>query len=157
MRKVHCTPAVIGLAVCMASLAGGARAGEQVYAVRQNHSGFALPGVVSPNGYDEVRAADGTTCHSSISSGGSYFDTGVISDSLNAADKSLSAYGRLVIPLGERPKRLNCDRLYQLELRRLQLEVKLLEQGLDPRMIGHQLADRADWSERGGWTDAGQR
>lgn len=157
MRKVHCTQAVIGMALCVAFPADEARAGEQAYAVRQSHSGFTLPGVATPNGYDEIRAADGTTCHSSMSSGGSYFDTGVISDSLTAADKSLSAYGRLVIPLGERPKRLNCDRLYQLELRRLQLEVKLLEQGLDPRMRSQSSADRADWSEKGGWTDAGQK
>ena len=43
----------------------------------------------------------------------------------------IGVYARIVIPLGKRPKqRIDCNRLYDLELRRKQLEVMKLEQEL---------------------------
>jgi hypothetical protein len=41
------------------------------------------------------------------------------------------AYARVVIPLGEQPERIDCARLYELELRRLQAEIELLRLGLE--------------------------
>ncbi|EKF20950.1 hypothetical protein [Nitratireductor pacificus] len=127
---------------------------ENQYIINQNQTGLTLPGVAMPNGFDEVRAADGTTCRSSMAGSGAYLDSGVIGGGLNGSSNSVSAYGRLVMPLGEKPPRLNCDRLYQLELRRLELEVRLLQQGLDPRAttIG---VDARTASE--GWTNEGRK
>ena len=43
----------------------------------------------------------------------------------------IGVYARIVIPLGKRPKqRIDCNRLYDLELRRKQFEVMKLEQEL---------------------------
>lgn len=45
---------------------------------------------------------------------------------------SVGVYSRIVIPLGKQPKsRVDCNRLYELELRKKQLEVLKLEQELN--------------------------
>ncbi len=93
-----------------------------------NQTGFTLPGVSLPQGQDEVRAADGTTCRSSISGSGAYLDVGVVGGP-SASDR-MSTYGRVVIPLGKRPTRLDCSRLYALEVERLQMEIRLLKMGI---------------------------
>lgn len=36
----------------------------------------------------------------------------------------------MVVPIGRTPKRVDCSRLYELEVERLQLELKLLKMGL---------------------------
>jgi hypothetical protein len=59
-------------------------------------------------GGDEVRARDGTTCKQ-----GTYNGT---------------LYARIVIPFGKTPDRLDCTRLYSLEIERLQLEIDKLKQ-----------------------------
>jgi hypothetical protein len=41
--------------------------------------------------------------------------------------RDVGVYGRIVIPIGAPKKRLNCDALYQLELRKKRLEVEKLE------------------------------
>lgn len=98
----------------------------------QNSNAFTLPGVQLPQGHDEVRAADGTTCRSAISGDGAYLDVGVIGNPEQAsADSSISAYTRVVIPLGEKRNRIDCSKLYNLEVRRLEIELKLMELGLN--------------------------
>lgn len=42
--------------------------------------------------------------------------------------RDVGVYGRIVIPLGAPKERLNCNTLYQLELRKKRLEVEKLEQ-----------------------------
>lgn len=99
--------------------------------INQSISGFNLPGVQLPQGHDEVRAADGTTCRSAVSGSGAYMDVGIIGNpESSSADASYSAYTRVVIPLGKRPQRLNCARLYNLEVQRLEMELKLMQMGL---------------------------
>ena len=44
----------------------------------------------------------------------------------------MAAYGRVVIPLGSRPKRLDCSKLYNLEVERLQIELDLMKMGVGP-------------------------
>ena len=106
-----------------------ALAGAQT--ITQNTSaGFSLPGVSLPTGHDEVRAADGTTCRSAVSGGGAYLDVGIIGNPDSATANDLSHYGRLVIPLGRQSKRLDCSRLYDLEVQRLQMELRLMQMGL---------------------------
>lgn len=131
-----------------------ASAEDRVYVVNQNQTGMNLPGVAIPHGYDEVRAADGTTCRSALGGSGAYFDSGIIGSDLNGGRDSFSAYGRLVVPLGRSPARLDCQQLYQLELERLRLEVQLLKRGLDPRLSSS--VSGADWVSDGGWTREAQ-
>ncbi|MEQ9248583.1 MAG: hypothetical protein RLO21_21605 [Nitratireductor sp.] len=121
------------------------------YVINQNQTGVTLPGVVMPNGFDEIRAADGTTCRASMANSGAYLDSGVIGDN---SSQRISAYGRLVVPLGRKPTRLDCDKLYQLELKRLELEVELMRQGLDPRMRSN---PEGNWASDASWTNKGRQ
>ncbi|MCT7375257.1 hypothetical protein [Chelativorans salis] len=130
---------------------GAALADSGQYIINQNQTGLNLPGVTMPNGFDEIRAADGTTCRSSMGGRGAYLDSGVVGGGLNNNSSTLSAYGRVVVPMGKGPPRLDCDRLYQLELQRLELEVELLKRGLDPRMSAPTTND-AEWASDDGWT-----
>ncbi|WP_244631242.1 hypothetical protein [Aureimonas sp. ME7] len=102
---------------------------EDIYYLNQSQSGFNLPGVSLPQGQDEVRAADGTTCRSAVGGNGAYLDVGAINGS-SRRDGEIATYGRVVIPLGRGGKRLNCAELYELEVARLRAELKLLQMGL---------------------------
>jgi len=97
--------------------------------ISQDISGFSLPGVQLPQGADEVRAADGTTCRSAVSGNGAYLDVGLMGKP-GAASKDVSAYGRVVVPLGAKGKRLDCTKLYDLEVERLRMELELTKMGL---------------------------
>lgn len=146
--------AAIAAVIVAAFPEGGTARADDHYAINQNQTGINLPGLISPNGYDEVRAADGTTCRSSLGNAGAYLDSGVVGGGLNSGVQTLSAYGRLVVPLGRRVSRLDCERLYQLELRRLQLEVQLMERGLG---AGTTAVQGGDWSKGDRWTNKHRR
>ena len=123
-----CRVAAIGAALLVLSNIG---ASAQTSIVNQNISGFNLPGVTLSQGSDEVRAADGTTCRSAVGGSGAYLDVGVIGNpEQDAAAASMSAYGRVVVPLGKQPRRLDCSRLYDLEVQRLEMELRLTQMGL---------------------------
>lgn len=92
------------------------------------NAGFSLPGVTLPSGTDEVRAADGTSCRSAVGGNGAYLDVGVIGKQSSSNDNAY--YGRVVVPLGRAPKRLNCSSLYELEIERLKLELELAKAGM---------------------------
>ncbi|MGO4559286.1 hypothetical protein [Rhizobiales bacterium 3FA27D7] len=131
MRKISWTKALL-TTLLVTGTSGWQAHAEDVYKLVQNQNGFDLPGVTLPQGQDEVRAADGTTCSSSISGSGAYLDMGVIRNSAAVTTQDMAAYGRVVIPLGSRPKRLDCSRLYNLEVERLQIELDLMKMGVGP-------------------------
>ena len=94
-----------------------------------------------PGGDDSIDTADGTRCRQSMSNNGAYVDMGVIGTAtrqprqpsvaslLERQGDSAVAYARITIPIGTRPGRLDCSRLYELELQRLRREVELLRMG----------------------------
>ena len=130
MRKVLWTSQILTLALAAAVTSTvPTQAQDQIYNLNQNENGFNLPGVTLPQGQDEVHASDGTTCRSAVSGSGAYMDLGVIRGN-NQTDNGVATYGRVVIPIGRTPTRLDCSRLYELEVQRLQLELKLLKMGL---------------------------
>lgn len=130
MRKISRLAPVIAGAMGLCVAVSGAQA-QTTSIINQDVTGFNLPGVQLPQGHDEVRAADGTTCRSAVAGAGAYLDTGVIGNPSNATGaNSVSAYGRVVIPLGRKPARLDCARLYELEVQRLQMELRLMQMGL---------------------------
>ena len=131
MRKISWTKALL-TTLLVTGTSGWQAHAEDVYKLVQNQNGFDLPGVTLPQGQDEVRAADGTTCSSSISGSGAYLDMGVIRNSAAVTTQDMAAYGRVVIPQGSRPKRLDCSRLYNLEVERLQIELDLMKMGVGP-------------------------
>ncbi len=76
-------------------------------------------------------------CSQSINSSGGYLDFGVAGGDLNryatpGADAGQSAigYARIIVPIGPAPKRLDCARLYDLEIARLKAEIEMLKIGL---------------------------
>ena len=120
--------------MALAALAfSGVKANAQDTTINQNISGFNLPGVTLPQGHDEVRAADGTTCRTAVGGNGAYMDLGVIGnpEQTTTGESSFSAYGRIVVPLGANRKRVDCTRLYDLEVARLEMELKLMQMGLN--------------------------
>lgn len=118
--------------------------------------GLHLPSINIPHGADEVRAADGTTCRSSMASNDGYLDMGAIGGQDPARDQTnASVYGRLVVPLGHKPRRLDCTTLYRLEVQRLENEIEMTRIGannvraMDPNSSATQ---NQNWSQEG-WYD----
>ena len=120
----------------------------------QNYSQFGLnlPQIAVPYGQDEVRAMDGTYCRSSVSNGGDYMDMGVVGSGGNEdAPGAGAVYGRVIVPLGRKPGRIDCTALYDLEIQRLRLELQLTKMGLSNT---GRPAPNADWQS--GWTNEGR-
>lgn len=96
------------------------------------------PAPIGPGGEDSITTSQGVTCSQSINSSSGYLDFGVAAGgglsvgtaSLNAQPTTLG-YARIVIPLGTPPGRLDCSRLYEMEIERLQREIELLSIGLE--------------------------
>ena len=126
MRKVPGLAALALLACCSTAAA-------EDYSNRSSHTGFNLPGVQSPTGYDEVRASDGTTCRSALGSRGAYLDMGGVVNEDRGRINGGSVYGRLIVPLGQKPDRIDCDSLYQIEVERLRLEVAAMREAAKRR------------------------
>ena len=101
---------------------------------------LSLPSAGSTYGQDSIRSGD-IDCKNAI--GGAtqleFGVTGVIDNAQspfggNNSDikttKDVGVYARIVIPLDAPPERINCNSLYQLELRKKRLEVLKLEEEL---------------------------
>ena len=118
----------------------------------QNNSQFGmnLPGTTLPMGQDEIRTADGTSCRSSVGGDGAYMDMGVIGSPENADTSSAAAaYGRIVIPLGRKSGRLDCNQLYGLEISRLKMELALARQGINGSQNTTESKINSDWATEG--------
>ncbi|MGF1709527.1 OmpA family protein [Vibrio kagoshimensis] len=99
-----------------------------------------IPSASVPSGYDRVTTADGVTCESTIASA-TYVQTGLVGSQTdqkydksqngyynNIQDKNeVGAYVQMVIPIGEKRERINCNRLYNLEIDRLRAEITKLK------------------------------
>ena len=84
---------------------------------------------------DKFRAGD-LDCSNAI--GGStnveFGVTGIIGatdGTIDANDKDIGVYARIIVPLDGPRERINCNTLYQLELQKKRLEVQRLKQELD--------------------------
>ncbi|MFY2506991.1 OmpA family protein [Vibrio pectenicida] len=104
-------------------------------------AGLSIPSASVPGGYDRVTTSDGVTCESTIASS-SYVQAGLMgvtedSDynlttpkySANIENKDeVGAYVQVVIPFGGgKRERLNCNRLYNIEIDRLKAEIDKLK------------------------------
>ncbi len=164
LRTTPALVAAFGIALCAAAAAPAAAqnfgSGNNPYSFNnQTYSyGLQLPQVPQPNGQDEIRAGDGTTCRSSMASNNAYLDVGGIGG--QGADGSFDSgtlYGRLIVPLGTIPNRLDCSSLYNLEIERLRNELELVKSGLGQGGLSEApVAGRKDkaWAENG-WTSKG--
>ena len=102
--------------------------------------GLSLPNGGASYGQDSIRSGD-IDCKNSI--GGStqleFGITGIIdnygspfgSPDYGNSEKDIGVYARIVIPLDKPKERINCNSLYQIELRKKRLEVLKLQEELD--------------------------
>jgi hypothetical protein len=112
------------------------------HAFAQSNSGInlALPSVPGAYGQDSIRSGD-LDCKNAI--GGAtnleFGITGIIDNydspfgNNNNSDSSrdIGIYARITIPLDKPKSRINCNELYELELRKKRLEVLRLQQELE--------------------------
>ena len=103
-------------------------------------TGLSIPGANIPGGYDRITTENGFTCESTIASD-TYVQTGLIGTQQNSDyspnsgryvsnldDRDeIGAYVQLVIPIGEKRERINCNRLYNLEIDRLKAQIEKLK------------------------------
>lgn len=100
------------------------------------------PAPQGSGGEDSIETAEGTRCRQSINSNGPYLDVGLTARGGSDLpqppagstfftypqdrDREALAYARVTIPLGKKPQRIDCTRLYELEIARLRQQVELL-------------------------------
>jgi hypothetical protein len=117
---------------------------QSAFADGNSGIGINLPGTSTTYGQDSIRAGD-LDCKNSI--GGAtnleFGVTGVIdnyqspfgggdsTDPFNRSERDIGVYARITIPLDKPKERINCNSLYQLELRKKRLEVLKLQQELE--------------------------
>jgi hypothetical protein len=100
---------------------------------------LALPGVPQSYQYDKFKAGD-LDCSNAIGSA-TQFEfgvTGIINREDDPFDGNydtgrtgdVGVYGRITIPIGAPKERINCNELYELELKKKRLEVMKLEREL---------------------------
>lgn len=92
-------------------------------------------------GEDSITTATGTHCRSSMNSNRGYVDMGLTGTQGTANDiftgytgqrqDNSTVYARVVIPLGRAPEKIDCTRFMQLELERLEAEIKMLRYSPD--------------------------
>jgi len=105
-------------------------------------TGVYLPPAPSGSGgEDSIETSGGTRCRQSMNSNGSYVDVGVAGTAASpqkenaynfndTRDREATAYVRVTIPIGKRPQRIDCSRIYEMELQKLEREVELLRLGI---------------------------
>ena len=101
-----------------------------------------LPNAGTTYGQDSFKSSDGMDCKNSIGGGTNleFGVTGIIDNyespfdqndaSIGSSTKDVGVYARITIPLDGPKERINCNTLYQLELKRKRLEIMKLEQEL---------------------------
>jgi len=101
--------------------------------------GLQLPSAPQSYGQDSIRAGD-LDCKNAI--GGStqleFGVTGIVDNHQSpfggnggSSEKDVGVYARIVIPLDKPKERINCNDLYELELRKKRIEVLKLQQELE--------------------------
>lgn len=112
-----------------------------VYSYAENSSlNLQLPSGQSSFGQDKFKAGD-LDCSNAI--GGAtnveFGMTGIIdnaqgpfssNDPLNPSEKDIGVYARIIIPLDGPKERINCNTLYELELRKKRIEILKLQEEL---------------------------
>lgn len=98
------------------------------------------PAPQGPGGEDTIETQSGTRCRQSINSNEGYVDVGIAGSSasdvpsggnvfisITERDRQALGYARVTLPLGKKPKRIDCSRIYELEISRLREEIALLK------------------------------
>ena len=112
------------------------------YAIAENSSlNLQLPNSNTTFGQDSFRAGD-LDCKNAIGSATNveFGMTGIVDnatgpfsseDPLRPESKDIGVYARIIIPLDGPDERINCNTLYQLELRKKRIEILKLQEELE--------------------------
>lgn len=106
--------------------------------------GIVLPPTTPSFGQDEFHSSDGTSCRSSMDgarrieagaygTGSRYQDRRqeTLFDSFSREpEQNMGAYVRFTMSLDAKKKRMDCNRLYDLELQKKELELHMMKQSL---------------------------
>ena len=107
-----------------------------------NSLNLQLPSAGTTYGQDSIRTSDGLDCKNAIG-GATNFEigmTGIVdnyqspfggSNPNQETTKDVGVYARIIIPLDAPKERINCNSLYQLELRKKRLEVLKLQEEIE--------------------------
>jgi len=109
-------------------------------AIAENSSlNLQLPNAGTSYGQDSFKSSDGMDCKNSIGGGTNleFGMTGIIDNysspfenSDTESTRDVGVYARITIPLDAPKERINCNTLYELELKKKRLEILQLEQEL---------------------------
>lgn len=89
-------------------------------------------------GEDSVTTQSGTHCRTSMNSNDGYVDMGIAGGQKNGSNQgyyggqgpqsqdSALIYMRIVVPLGDAPEKLDCGRVLELEIERLEAEIQMM-------------------------------
>jgi len=109
-------------------------------AIAENSSlNLQLPNAGTTYGQDSFKSSDGMDCKNSIGGGTNleFGMTGIIDNYTSPFENSdiestrdVGVYARITIPLDAPKERINCNTLYELELKKKRLEILQLEQEL---------------------------
>ena len=104
-----------------------------------------LPSTISNGARDRIVTPERFECENSLS-GKAQLEYGVAASNSATENvfnlpntnqgKNVTIYGKLIVPIGGPKSRIDCNRLFDLEVRRRELELKLLEQQLRPELSG---------------------
>lgn len=100
---------------------------------------FATNLTYADDGSDRIRTKDGASCESSVNTGKRMYTEVYGSDGEYSDDVGIRL--GVEIELGQ-TKRMNCNRLFELEVKRKEMELKLQEAELELRMLDIQKRHR---------------
>jgi hypothetical protein len=99
-----------------------------------------------PGGEDTIETESGVRCRQSMNSNGAYVDFGVTGTTSSAGSQQnnsffpqardgqqATGYARITLPLGPRPQRLDCSRIYEMEIARMKREMELLQMAVQEK------------------------
>ena len=101
-------------------------------------AGISIPSAQIPAGYDRVFTSSGTSCDSTQDPD-MVFQVGVVANQNHNEKKQYGSshedgsndeygvYAQLVIPISDGRRRVDCSKIYELELRRLEAEIEQLK------------------------------
>ena len=87
-------------------------------------SGINIPPPASSYNYDEIRTSGGSHCRQALGSNVTS-EVGMVANDNGDAVDSGAIYGRIVYHFGT-PKRIDCSKMYNLEIEMLRQEVEML-------------------------------
>lgn len=99
-----------------------------------------LPSTITGNARDRIVTPERFECEMSLS-GKAQLEYGLAASNTIQPNsfvtnpdpgKNVTVYGKLVIPIGAPKSRIDCNILYEMEIRRRELEIKLLEMQTNP-------------------------